>query len=633
MNLPNFIFPAGAWFFLALIPLVVLYFLKLKRPRMEIPSLALWHSVVNDQRVNSPFQKFKRNLLLLLQLLLLLLVILALMQPFMSAGPDDTEYLPVLIDCSASMSAQVDDDGTTRLDLAKEAVRELIKNRGNRKLALFTFAFGGRRISEFTNDESLLLRALNQVEPTHRASSLAEVLRMADAYSRTARIERVVVVTDRNLRGQSDLELPFDVEFDVVGGGGPNVGITEFNARRSTSDGGNAGWDVFVRVEGSADDPVEGQLSLMMDGQLVGREDVFVSRDDSQRLVFPVAAEGPALLQVEYSSDTADSLPLDNSAWLSLPEVRPLRVRVSSDLYAWQHAFGVLPNLEIDAAATPTAPDYDVIVSDTETLQGITAPVVVFNGVLPQELTGLISMAEVEAGDPAVEVIDWVATAPLLRHVRLRDVQIAERTTYLENADEQALKKRGFEVLVHGESGPLVLQRRRGLETEFYFLFHTAKSTLPYRLAFPILASNVVDLGLQSAALADVAAYPTGVLPPLAVEADREFTIVGPDNVTDTVKSTDDGQLIGIQANYVGRYDVRDGGDTVLSVGTGILSSLESSLLEVDDLQFAELSVSTEDVTKIDSGQQLWWLLALIAFGILLVEWWYFQRQKTGVTA
>ena len=52
-----------AWLFLLLVPLVIFYFLKLKRPRLEIPSLALWRSVLNDQRVNSPFQRFKRNIL------------------------------------------------------------------------------------------------------------------------------------------------------------------------------------------------------------------------------------------------------------------------------------------------------------------------------------------------------------------------------------------------------------------------------------------------------------------------------------------------------------------------------------------------------------------------------------------
>ena len=64
----------SAWLFLLVAPLVVLYFLRLKRPHVRVPSLTLWRQVLADRRVNSPFQKFKRNLLLLLQLLLLSLL-------------------------------------------------------------------------------------------------------------------------------------------------------------------------------------------------------------------------------------------------------------------------------------------------------------------------------------------------------------------------------------------------------------------------------------------------------------------------------------------------------------------------------------------------------------------------------
>jgi Ca-activated chloride channel family protein len=112
-------FEAAYWarLFLLLVPLVIFYFLKLKRPRLEIPSLALWRSVLNDQRVNSPFQRFKRNLLLLLQILLLVCLVLAAMQPFFPAGADRAKYLPVLIDTSASMAA-IDESGQSRLDRA-----------------------------------------------------------------------------------------------------------------------------------------------------------------------------------------------------------------------------------------------------------------------------------------------------------------------------------------------------------------------------------------------------------------------------------------------------------------------------------------------------------------------------------
>ena len=71
MNLPGFLSLQSAWWLLLAIPVVVFYFLKLRRPQRQISSLVLWQQVINDQRVNSPLQRFKRNLLLLFQLLLL----------------------------------------------------------------------------------------------------------------------------------------------------------------------------------------------------------------------------------------------------------------------------------------------------------------------------------------------------------------------------------------------------------------------------------------------------------------------------------------------------------------------------------------------------------------------------------
>ncbi|HRA88158.1 MAG TPA: VWA domain-containing protein, partial [Planctomycetaceae bacterium] len=251
MRWPGFVNLFGAWFLLALIPLIILYFLKLKRPRMEVPSLALWQSVVNDQRVNSPFQKFRRNLLLLLQIILLCLVVLALMQPFLRADAEVAVYKPLLIDCSASMSSLDESTGKSRLDLVKERVREQINNlTGDQRIAIFSFANTGRRLTEFTNDRRVLLKALESIQPLDLPGQLDDVLRMAAAYTRTFPIETVQILTDGNLPEQVDFELPFKVEVQRVDGGGPNIGITEMSARRS----GPEDWEVFVRVSASSID-------------------------------------------------------------------------------------------------------------------------------------------------------------------------------------------------------------------------------------------------------------------------------------------------------------------------------------------------------------------------------------------
>ncbi len=86
MSWPGFFSLSSAWLATLFVPLVIFYFLKLKRPRQRVSSLLLWYQVVNDQRVNSPFQKFKRNLLLLLQILLLACLVLAAMQPYLRSA-------------------------------------------------------------------------------------------------------------------------------------------------------------------------------------------------------------------------------------------------------------------------------------------------------------------------------------------------------------------------------------------------------------------------------------------------------------------------------------------------------------------------------------------------------------------
>ena len=262
MSWTGFLSPSWAWLFLLIIPLVIVYFLKLKRPRFEIPSLVLWHSVINDQRVNSPFQRFRKHLLLWLQLAILLSLILAAMQPFLRGGPGSGNNLPILVDCSASMSAIDTRGGPTRMERAKERITELIDAALPGRICLIAVGAGARQLTEFTNNKRILAEALDTLTVRDVPGNLVDGLRMAQALARRETIGTVTLVSDGNFPdlqetadGQKiarvDVELPFKLQFEQLETDAVNMGITAFNARRQSAAGAAnrlTPWDVFVRL-------------------------------------------------------------------------------------------------------------------------------------------------------------------------------------------------------------------------------------------------------------------------------------------------------------------------------------------------------------------------------------------------
>ncbi|MGB9634214.1 MAG: BatA domain-containing protein, partial [Chloroflexaceae bacterium] len=93
--------------------IVAMYLLKLRREERTVSSTFLWQRMVRDVEANAPWQKLRRNLLLLLQLLLMLLLVFALARPYLAAQGISGRNLIIIIDHSASMGAT--DEPPTRL--------------------------------------------------------------------------------------------------------------------------------------------------------------------------------------------------------------------------------------------------------------------------------------------------------------------------------------------------------------------------------------------------------------------------------------------------------------------------------------------------------------------------------------
>jgi Ca-activated chloride channel homolog len=622
MSWPGFSVISNAWWLLLLVPLLVFYFLKLKRPRVEISSLVLWQSVVNDQRVNSPFQKFRRNILLWLQVAILVCLVAAAMQPFVQGSAERAAYQPVLIDCSASMAATDPLTGKTRLDLAKERVAELIDNlNSDQQLSLIAVHSSADRLTEFTGNRRILRDALTALQVRDVPGHLEDALRLTQALAKTVPVESVVLFSDGNVPDRVRFALPFRVNYQLLPTGGPNAGITAFNARSVSS----SDWEVFIRVEASAD--FSGQLTLLQDGQQIGEQPFVLGLGESQRLTFRISSETSTNLEARLTPGNAgfDSLAADNVAWLDLPRARPLRVYASRTLTSFRRALAAMPGVDLfpnDRHPVQRSVPYDLVISDQRTDNELLATVYLLVGVTPD-----VAKRLVEPATGLTRFLDWNRTTPLLRHMQLRDVEIAEAMRSVSQVDDGSFEEAGYSVLASGTEGPLILRNRSASRLTFHTLFHTSRSTLEFRVAFPVLVTNLVELARQEASVGEASGHQTGVLPPLTVDAETEYSITAPDASVQRVQADGDGQLSGVAASLVGEYRFQGETTEPFSLNANLLDSYETTLAFVNSIEFDEQSINSADEV-LDNDRPLWSILTLIAFGVLLVEWWFFQQPR-----
>src|SRR5262249_20192250 len=151
------------WAILAAVPpaIIALYFLKLKRQPLEVPSTYLWKRSIEDLHVNSLWQRLRQSLLLFLQLLLVGLAMLALVGPGWKGTKLEGERFIFLIDNSASMSATDVDDAADRLAESKKLAENLIDQMSSGMTAMIiSFSDRPQVVQEFTDNRRLLRERL-----------------------------------------------------------------------------------------------------------------------------------------------------------------------------------------------------------------------------------------------------------------------------------------------------------------------------------------------------------------------------------------------------------------------------------------------------------------------------------------
>ncbi len=190
----------GGWsWLLAAVPLgiILLYFLKLRREPVEVPSTYLWSKTIEDLHVNSLLQRLRRSLLLLLQLLAVTLAAIALFRPGIRGETSGQGRTVFLLDTSASMQATDLEGGESRFDKAKRLIAGRIETMSDSESAmLVTFSDRPETVQSFTSDRRRLSDALDRVRVTNHPTDILGALKAADGLANPRRSSEVGDVND-----------------------------------------------------------------------------------------------------------------------------------------------------------------------------------------------------------------------------------------------------------------------------------------------------------------------------------------------------------------------------------------------------------------------------------------------------
>ena len=130
-----------------------LFFMKVRHPRVLVPSLLLWRRVLDEDRQVSFWERVRKAVSYALTVLVPLLVVLALGRPERGAEGSAGGPLTIVIDSSVSMLAERP-DGRTRWEAARD--RALALAGGDADVTILTTADG--IVGGPTSDREALLR-------------------------------------------------------------------------------------------------------------------------------------------------------------------------------------------------------------------------------------------------------------------------------------------------------------------------------------------------------------------------------------------------------------------------------------------------------------------------------------------
>ena len=636
--------------------LLLLYFLKLRRSTQVVSSTLLWLSSTEDLRANAPFQRLRRNILLLLQLLALLMLILAVMQPRIEGAGGGGGRTILLIDRSASMQVR-DVDGDTRFEAALEAASAEIDRLhagglfggGNEETMIISFSETAEIVQPFTGSRQQLQDALAGISPSHGRSRIEDALNLARVYSTNPNPELVdrpiaeaaslVLFSDGRIQDLEGLVLRGEsLVFQRVGAGDvDNISVAHVAAERPYDRpafvevfAGLANWnpsivvaDVQLSVDGIARRVEEVELPAatrdpVSGGLVPGRRNLTFT---------PFQQDRDAVIEVAVLRE--DALAVDDAASMVVPPPRQLRVglvtpnrrlvrRIMEGL-SLQRLDVMTPEAYEAVSDAGQVGDWDVLVFDAVAPRTMpTVPSVFLGRTPPTDQVRAYGEAEGQV------ILGGSGDHPVLRYVDVDPIYV-DRARQVQGSEHT-------EVVLQGSSGPLMLTFvHEGREHVFTTFDPIADSNWPYQRGLGVFLFNTVEyLGHHGAALTRTQLSPGAALVAHLPADATDLVLTTPSGEVFDLSQQDPARVSWGPVELSGLHELR-----YTRSGTGEevnwYESVRLPQVESDANAAQEVVLGMQRIESTDAGavryRPLWpWAIGMCLV-ILLIEWWIYNRK------
>jgi hypothetical protein len=639
--------------------LTVLYLLKQQRRRVEVPFIRLWNEVLRQSATTSLWRQILRLLSLLVQLLVLALLVVSLGDPRLGRS-EKGRTLVLLIDASASMQALVSAPvARTRLDLAKEQAKELIRSLGGDDLAV-VIALDGQPapMGGLSYDEHELQAQVDKVEARDTPADLSAGLNLARALL-SGRSRPVTVLFsdggfDENTLKTVAVDPGIDLRFQPLAAravpkpGTGNAAITAFSVRRYRRN--RLSYEVLIGLAwfpssnsaaAAQATPMKATLELLQEGEVVDVQTVELAAGQPLARLYPnLSGAGRHLTARLQLQGATDLLPLDDKAFTVLPERRRQRVLIVTrgNLFLegalLAASAGEENHLSIDKV-TPAAYDpdradrYDVVIFDAVTPK---APPAAHSIYLDPQ--GPDSPFPIATTIKAPLLTDVDIQHPVLRWVSLGDVNLSRGSVFQLRPEDH--------VLAAMLKQPLIVARdetalggfpRRSLA----FGFDLRQSDLPLRVAFPVLLMNALDW-FAGDVDDDLGSLRTGQMWRIPLQrARRRGDTLSPGSAAASLLLPDSTLVpVPVSEGYalhygqrVGFYELDIAGQPPRRFAANLGDLTESAAAWRSELRLAGKLLRPPEPGQRALRRTVWPYLLFLAFLLLSLEWLSYHRRWT----